>query len=354
MTRRLALTALLAVAPYALLLLFTVRDPSKLIVAGDLFTDPRLAPRCLHVEHDSGGYDGQFYYRLAVRPFAFVPVVAGIHFDYPVYRQQRIGYPLLASLFALGDPCRVIWALIAVNLLALAAIGWAGGWVLERLGAPAYYGAVLAIYPGFVISFCRSTAEITVGALLLMAVALLMGGRYGWAAGVLAFAALTRETSLIPAAVLGIFAFRKNPAVLLLPPAAFLAWKTFLFHAWQLPVDFGAGGVFAAPFTGIAAAMHRGEIVTVAALALFVVLWLVALSPVGRSSLLLDVRLAGAVAFVFVMLLSNAIWIEDAAYLRALSEFALLATLVCLTSRRGIRLGMTALYVAGWCLLVAR
>jgi hypothetical protein len=352
--RRLPLAALLAVVPYLLLLLFTVRDPSKLIVAGDRFTDPRLAPRCLQVERDSGGYDGQFYYRLAVRPFAFVPVAAGVHFDYPVYRHQRIGYPLLASLLALGDSCRAIWALIIVNLLALAAMGWVGGWVLERLGVAGTYGAVLALYPGFVISFTRSTAEIVAIALLMTAVALLMGGRYGWAAVVVAFAALTRETSLVPAAILGIYAFRKNPAVLLLPLAAFLAWKTFLFHAWQLPVNFGTGGVFAVPFAGLAEALRRGEVVTVGALVLFVILWLVALSPAARSSLSQDVRLAGVVSFAFVMLLSNAIWIEDAAYLRALSEFAVLATLVCLTSRQGIRLGVTALQVAGWCLLVAR
>jgi hypothetical protein len=44
------------------------------------------------------GYDGQFFYRLALEPFSTAERVDGIAFDAPAYRQQRIGYPLLAFL----------------------------------------------------------------------------------------------------------------------------------------------------------------------------------------------------------------------------------------------------------------
>ena len=42
-------------------------DPGVLGVAGDQYTDARRVP--LPVEQHSAGYDGQFYYRLAMNPF---------------------------------------------------------------------------------------------------------------------------------------------------------------------------------------------------------------------------------------------------------------------------------------------
>ena len=40
----------------------------------------------------SPGYDGQFFYRLALRPWTQTRTEFGITFDEPAYRQQRLVY----------------------------------------------------------------------------------------------------------------------------------------------------------------------------------------------------------------------------------------------------------------------
>jgi len=64
----------------------------------------------------SEGYDGQFAYFIAVDPLGAAPLI-----DVPAYRYQRIVYPLLARLLALGRREWIPWMLPLVNLIALAA-----------------------------------------------------------------------------------------------------------------------------------------------------------------------------------------------------------------------------------------
>src|SRR5437870_36042 len=70
-------------------------DPSAFVTAGDRFCDPQQVPFNLRVLPTSDGYDGQFYYRLALDPFTRTRTAFGIQLDLPAYRQQRIIYPLL-------------------------------------------------------------------------------------------------------------------------------------------------------------------------------------------------------------------------------------------------------------------
>ena len=75
MKKQLALAAALPMILYAILGGAMLRknggDVSRFVVAGDAFTDPASVPFCVTVLLGSGGYDGQFYFRLAVAPFAF-------------------------------------------------------------------------------------------------------------------------------------------------------------------------------------------------------------------------------------------------------------------------------------------
>jgi hypothetical protein len=70
-------------------------DASVFVVAGDRFVDAGQTPPDLMVRPTSDGYDGQFYYRLALDPFTKRVVDFGISLSNPVWRQQRIAYPLL-------------------------------------------------------------------------------------------------------------------------------------------------------------------------------------------------------------------------------------------------------------------
>ena len=90
-------------------------NPTAFIAAGDLFCDPGSVPANFLVLKNSAGYDGQFYYRLAVNPFTAEPSAGGVKIDSPAYRQQRIAYPLLVWLFSVAQPEFVPTVMILVN-----------------------------------------------------------------------------------------------------------------------------------------------------------------------------------------------------------------------------------------------
>src|SRR5215469_6833025 len=111
------------------------------------FAHPGHVPAGLHVFH-TNGYDGQFYYRLALDPANLHRTAFGITLDHP-YRLQRIGYPALAWLVSLGHHRLVPIALVLVNVLALAAVGLLGGMLAAESGRHALWGLLLAGYFGF-------------------------------------------------------------------------------------------------------------------------------------------------------------------------------------------------------------
>ena len=125
------------------------------------------------------------------------------------YRYTRIGYPLLAWLVSLGQHRLVPIALVAINLLAVAAMAYLGGMFARDSGRHALWGLAFAAYFGLVISVGRDTAE-------PLAEACMLGGllayrragspgptrMYILTAALFTFGAITRETILLaPAAI---------------------------------------------------------------------------------------------------------------------------------------------------------
>ncbi|HEX3070952.1 MAG TPA: hypothetical protein VHX14_20450, partial [Thermoanaerobaculia bacterium] len=269
-------------------------NPTIFVAAGDEFTD-RTAPAGLLVARHSSGYDGQFYYRIARDPFSTQPVAAGVHFDYPVYRLQRIGYPFLVWMFSFGNRAAVPWMMIIVNLAALAGIGAAAVIATRELRVPEWSCFALALYPGFLLSVSRDLVEPLEVLLLMIALVLLQRQRLVFAACVLALAALTKETSLLFALGALITAIATMPrrrlnVVLLAPFAAHFGWKILLFRLWHLPMTFVTGEHFMWPFQGFltrareaiaAGAAGRIVLIEMAALVIFGIIVLSAL----RSSL---------------------------------------------------------------------
>ena len=105
--------------------------PASFVVAGDQFVRGPGAPAGLPVSHGPG-YDGQFSYRLALRPWTQHRTEFGITFDEPAYRQQRIVYPLVSFVVARGAPAATAWALLGCNIAAAAALGWLGAALARR------------------------------------------------------------------------------------------------------------------------------------------------------------------------------------------------------------------------------
>jgi membrane-associated phospholipid phosphatase len=179
---------------------------SLFIMAGHVYTHRSQLPRGVLLV-PSAGYDGQFYYRLALDPFNWHATAFGITMDQS-YRYTRIGYPVLAWLFSAGQHRVVPVVLVAINLLALAAMAVLGGMFARESGRHALWGLAFAAYFGLVISVGRDTAE-------PVAEACMLGGllayrrsapsrtsMYAFAATLFAFGAITRETILLaPAAI---------------------------------------------------------------------------------------------------------------------------------------------------------
>lgn len=90
-------------------------NPAYLISLGEKFANFDSVPKNL-VIWKNYGYDGQFYYRLALNPFTSEKEEFGITIDIPSYRHQRIIYPLISWIFSLGQkdfvPIQVSFLLI--------------------------------------------------------------------------------------------------------------------------------------------------------------------------------------------------------------------------------------------------
>ncbi len=350
-------------------------DPTAFVVASEVFVDAEAAPAGLRVLHGSSGYDGQFFYRLALDPFSSEVTDFGIRLDAPAYRQQRIGYPLLAWLLSGGSPRAAAVALIALNALALGAIGWLGGELARASGRHALWGLVLAFYPGFVLSLARDLSEITAATGLLGGVLLAYRGRFGAAALAMTAAALCRETVLVvPAAFLAVSWLgargRGVPAprqatVFLLPLLVFVAWQLVLLVRWHEAARQGLA-VVGLPGMGIAHFLQanwppatRHQLGWLLQLGFVVATALLASRSLvhRRGGVPAPVMLAWAIYLLLVVSLSDRVWVEDFGFLRAYTECYLAGALLCLDARwpgPGLPLAGGATVAGAWLLAAAQ
>ncbi len=222
---------------------------SAFIVAGRYFVDAAHTPSRIQIGNGFG-YDGQFYYRMAVAPFSFERVRAGVWFDAPTYRMGRIVYPLLVWVVTVGQPKLVPAAMFAVNLLGLGMIGGlstvlARDFDLSRLTAPA-----IVLWAGFVGTLTHDTTEITAAAFLLAAILYHSRRHFVLFALCGAAATLARETTaltLLGLLLVDIARWREGGrAVAILCGAALLApvvaWHEALPRLWHLPGSSGGFG----------------------------------------------------------------------------------------------------------------
>ncbi len=176
---------------------------SLFIMAGHVYTRRAQLPRGLLLV-PSAGYDGQFYYRLALDPANWHTTAFGITMDQS-YRYTRIGYPLLAWIFSLGQHQLVPVMLVVLNLFGVAAMAMLGGIFARQSGRHALWGLAFAAYFGLVISVGRDTAEPLAEVCMLGGLLAYRRGSapmYLLATALFTYGAITRETILfVPAAI---------------------------------------------------------------------------------------------------------------------------------------------------------
>ncbi|MBI5723786.1 MAG: hypothetical protein HZA50_07510 [Planctomycetes bacterium] len=245
-------------------------DPSAFICAGDVWCDPLATPPGLTVKRAASGYDGQFYYRIALAPSQTGETYCGIRLDNPRYRFQRIGYPAVCHVLSFGRPQLVPWAMIAANWAWIVLIAWVAAKMAIRLGARPIFGLLLAAWPGLLFSLSRCMTETQAIALGMAGLLFFLSNRKLAAALVLSAAALTRETALVIVAGIAIVEFCRAVRQKQLAPFArltfwaipFAAWAVWQLAVWRifggLPHGGGSNVISPVPFAGLSAVFTEG------------------------------------------------------------------------------------------------
>jgi hypothetical protein len=241
---------------------------SLFIMAGHVYTHRGQLPRGLLLV-PSEGYDGQFYYRLALDPANWSRTAFGITMDQP-YRYTRIGYPVLVWLVSLGQHQFVPVALVAVNLVGVGAIAFLGGVFARDAGRHALWGLAFAAYFGLVISVGRDTAEPVAEACMLVGLLAYRRQKYLLTTAAFTFGAITRETILFAPAAIAVTRLIAMARGRSRPGLADLTWvvPAAAYGVLELAVHFVVKGEFpliassdrnlAVPFSAMVHALRYG------------------------------------------------------------------------------------------------
>ena len=355
---------------------------SLFIMAGHVYTHPAQLPRGLLLV-PSAGYDGQFYYRLALDPANWHATAFGITMDQS-YRYTRIGYPLLAWIFSLGQHQLVPVVLVALNLLGVAAMALLGGMFARESGRHALWGLAFAAYFGLVISVGRDTAEPLAEACMLGGLLAYRRGTapmYLLATALFTYGAITRETILYAPAAIAVtrlIAIARRRAT---PGLADLTWvvPAVGYGLVEVAVHFVVKGEFpllanssrnlTVPFTALVDALKYDaahintahlspvdiSLLEYATLAIFILAGLAVLFVTTAPA---HERLAFVFFVLQLGLLSSQIWTSTFGDGRSLIEPYLMAlVLLMATPRRYLNwlsLGMIVAYAVPALLVVAR
>jgi hypothetical protein len=201
------------------------------------------------------GHDGRFFFIQANDPWYAAPQEHAVWLDRPLYRAQRMVYPVLASAGGLAGPEAVLWGMLAVNVLAMGIGAGLGGVLASSHGAAPWWGLAFPLNVGLINEFGIGGAGIVAFAAAVAGVLLLERGR-GLAAGVaLALAVLAREAMLL--FVAGLLAYdllhrrRVTLPVLITPVAVATAWAGFI--RLRLPGGSGVDQIeeIGMPFVGL-------------------------------------------------------------------------------------------------------
>jgi hypothetical protein len=221
-------------------------DPLALATLGTRFSegDP----------NGSEGYDGQFAYYIARDPLN-----GWQHCDVPAYRYQRMLYPMLARLLALGQEAWIPYALPLINLAALGVGTWLTEKILRRYRMSRWYALTYGLYAGQLMSVRLNLNEPLSYTLVQAGILAAERDRWRWGVLLFALAALAKETALVFVGGYLLFLLARRQrgrfaGLALGVGLPFLAWQGVLW-AWLGRPGLGSGGAGA---TGWEILPYRG------------------------------------------------------------------------------------------------
>jgi hypothetical protein len=283
------------------------------------------------------GHDGKYFFVQANDPWVTDAETHAALLDFPVYRSQRMLYPMVASGFGLLGPEAIVWGLLLVNVASIAVGTWATARLARNLGGSAWWGLAFALNLGVIYTLTIDTAGILAAACSIWAVALLYENRFRLSVALLIAAALSRELMLICAAGIAIWLWMRAERVRALlavglPVLSFGLWNAYLLL--RLGPDEGTTGNIGPPFVGLVRAIPRWwDDVTV--LVVGVCVFGLALAFVVRwwaTRSLLSWAFIGFVPLAVVM--TAKVWTLVFDFTRALTPFLTAAVLLIFVERR--------------------
>lgn len=220
-------------------------DPTIFVAFGEeaeptrVYAEERLGDVFLR---PAQGHDGKFFFVQANDPWVLDPDSNASVLDRPLYRSQRMLYPVLAGGLGLLGPGQVVWGMLVVNLLAMGLGSWAVAHVARAMGGSKWWGLAFGLNLGFVSEVNISGAGVVAGAAAFGAVALLLRERIPPAVLLLSLAALSREAMLIAAAGSAWWLWRRRERraaalAALVPAAPAAVWAAYL----RLRITFDTG-----------------------------------------------------------------------------------------------------------------
>lgn len=230
------------------------------------------------------GFDGQFYYFIALdpkQPFmcAHRPPNCALDDAFGIVRAERLLYPYAASALTLGHPHAVPFTLLFVNFAAILITALLVGRMCVEMGASRWLGAAAALFAGEVLGFLRDLADPFAVMWVVLAVYLLRKERYLLFGLAVAAALLTREQLILTLPLLFLplllrRRWRTLAASALLAFAPFAALQVALRVIWgRWALSSGdtqgagvANGVLPLPFHGLLEMRHRVDFGTILAL----------------------------------------------------------------------------------------
>ena len=207
------------------------------------------------------GHDGKYYFIQAHDPLLLEPAEHAQFIDRPVYRTQRMLYPLLSSVGGLLSGWAVVWGLIFVNLFAIGLGTWATSRLAVSLGANPWLGLAFALNPGVIFELIIDGAGALGWALAVLGIWLLIEGRYSGAVVAIVGAVLAREAMILVGLGLAVRMWKSDRVravgMVAWPTAAAVLWAVWVRLQMGLPLLTSESEEIGLPFVGLGGAITR-------------------------------------------------------------------------------------------------
>jgi len=205
-------------------------------------------PANLVVQKNSDGYDGQFYYMIALDVFSEAKYRMS-------YRYQRILYPALAHLLSFGNINFIPWSLLILNIFSVVCGAYILLLIINKYNADIRLSYLYAFNCGYLICILRDLSEPVMLLFILLFVYCYENKKTLLACAFLTCAVFTKEATLLLIVSLLFYLLLKRELrqlfIYSIPLFAYSIWQGFLNVAYpDLPV-LESFGQLSYPMVGI-------------------------------------------------------------------------------------------------------